>query len=61
MPMSIQPTIRAIQEVMETKGMYPTLDSQGVTVHKADVAAGKRTKQVPKISIVYLGTTTVPE
>lgn len=59
MPSTIQPVIRSIQEVMETKGMHQTRDTVGVTQIKAQEAAG-RVKQVPKTKIAYLGTTTIP-
>lgn len=60
MPWHYHPLLRAIEEVMETKTMEKTLDSGGVTVIKADESASKRTKVVPKVQIVYLGTTTIP-
>lgn len=55
MPMNHQPNIRATQEARENFGHIQTLDSQGITVLKAEEAAGKRTKPVPK-EIFYSGT-----
>lgn len=60
MPYTVQPKIRAIQEVLETKLMIKTLDTRGVTIQKAKESAGTVTKLVPKESIWYLGTKFVP-
>lgn len=60
MPWHVQPVIRSIQEVMETKGMQKTLDTRGVTIIKSQESGGTRIKQVPKTKIAYLGTTTIP-
>lgn len=60
MPYTVQPKIRAIQEVLETKTMIRSLDTRGITIKKAQESAGTNPKLVPKGNIWYLGTKTVP-
>lgn len=46
-PIHVAPVIRAREEAFETEGLIKTLDSAGVTVKKAQEAAGTSPKVVP--------------
>jgi hypothetical protein len=47
MPIHVHPVIRALEEVEEAEHLIVTLDSVGVTIKKAQEAAGTSPKVVP--------------
>jgi hypothetical protein len=51
MPLHLHPHLRTLEEHRELSSVIQPLDSQGVSVRKADEAAGKFPKVVPKLVI----------
>lgn len=61
MPWHMQPRLRDKEIILETVGLQQTRDSQGVTVLKADEAAGKRPpKEADKCQYWIQGTVYTP-
>ena len=56
MPLTVQPTLRAIQEANEAASLIQTRDDVGVTIKKAQESGGQQPKQVPKLKGIYAGT-----
>ena len=57
MPLSMCPSIRALQEALESEGLIKTLDSVAVTQLKALESAGTRPKVVPVQQVrIFRGT-----